>query len=111
MVSKPVISLMKIWGGYLSERLVSARNVTAIACLSGRESWVPPISYFRCFPEKAKIVGYLAIPTGPRGHRDYVGQWVVLNNQQNMCLGVRQLTLTDFVTGVSGALSPRYALP
>ena len=47
----------------------------------------------------------------PTQSREYVVQWVVLNNQQNICLGVRQLTLTDFVTEISGALSPRHALP
>ena len=60
-------------------------------------------------------VGYIELPTGPRSHRDYVAQWVVLDyyisNQQKICLVVRQLTLTDFVTGISGALSPRHALP
>ena len=34
--------------------------------------------------------------------------FLVIYNQQKICLGVRQLILTDFVTGISGALpSPR----
>ena len=40
----------------------------------------------------------------PTESRGYVGQWVVLYNQQNICLRVRQLILTDFVTGIFGAL-------
>ena len=33
--------------------------------------------------------------------RDCVAQSVVLYDQQQICLRVRQLTLTDFVTGIS----------
>ena len=40
-----------------------------------------------------------------------IPQWVVIYNQRKICLGVRQLILTDFLTGLSWALSPRHALP
>ena len=34
------------------------------------------------------VTEYIALPTGLRKSRDYVGQWVV-HNQQNKCFRVR----------------------
>ena len=52
------------------------------------------------------FVGYIVLEL--RSHRDYVAQCVVIYNQQNICLRVHQLTLTDFVSVISGAPpSPR----
>ena len=68
------------------------------------------------------FVGYIALPTGPRSHRDYaglgayVGQWVVLytGNQQALrtiimlrasCRFLRQC-VADFDVVTTGALRP-----
>ena len=40
----------------------------------------------------------------PTQSRDYVGPWVVQYNQQNKCLRVRHLVVTDYEIGISGAL-------
>ena len=68
---------------------------------------IPPLSNTKTNLHTALIVSCVqCLPA-----RDYVALWVVLYNQQKICLGVGQLTLTDFVTWISVALSPRHALP
>ena len=63
--------------------------------------------YFEFFYSDGELVDHIQLPPELRSH---VTQWAVLYHQQNICLGVPQLTLTDFVTGISGALPPRHAL-
>ena len=51
------------------------------------------------------FVGDIELPTDlPSRHDDLADQWVVLYNQQKICLRVRQFTLADFATGISEAL-------
>ena len=51
------------------------------------------------------FLGYIELPTDlPSRHDDLADQWVVLYNQQKICLRVRQFTLADFATGISEAL-------
>ena len=51
------------------------------------------------------VVGYIALPTELLSHAARLSSSVgSAYNQQNICFRVRELTLTEFVAGVSGAL-------